>query len=233
MLSKTCRPRLVVSMAVTAMLLCMGGISHADGIVQTATKNAAKGVIKGVQQELNSPALVEGVKKATKGVIDGVAAAAPLVTSQIANQANKNRKAIGHVARQVSADAASGMMSVTMREMKQAFGAKGDGPMADALVATSARLTTATMRAMVAELRPDPASIEKTTAASVRGARSELHFNFSVWPLVLALALGGVSTLLCGVGLMLLYVLFQRRRAVVAEPAATRLPGGQPVLATS
>ena len=147
---------------------------------------------------------------------------------------NLNRKAIGNVARQVTVDAAAGVMGVTMHEMNKAIGPKGDGPMADSMVALSERMTTTSVRAMVNELRPDPATMEKMMAASVRGAMSEMHFNFSVWPLVLAFALGGISTLLCGVGLMLLYMLFQRRREVVAEPVTSRIrtASGQPILTT-
>lgn len=229
----TSKSGLVVSMAMAAMLLG-AGVGHADGIVQNASKDAAKGMVKGVQQELNSPNMVNSAKQITKGMVDGMADAAPLVTSQIANQANLNRKAIGNVARQVTVDAAAGVMGVTMHEMNKAIGPKGDGPMADSMVALSERMTTTSVRAMVNELRPDPATMEKMMAASVRGAMSEMHFNFSVWPLVLAFALGGISTLLCGVGLMLLYMLFQRRREVVAEPVVSRIrtASGQPILTT-
>jgi hypothetical protein len=49
---------------------------------------------------------------------------------------------------------------------------------------------------------------------------SEMHFNISIWPIVLAVVLGGLSTMLFGVGLMVMYLLFQRKREVVVETAS-------------
>lgn len=236
MLGMTLKSGLMVTMVLAGLL--SASVGQADGIVQNASKDVAKGAIKGLQQEMNSPGLVNSAKQVTKGMVDGMADAAPLVTSQVANQANLNRKAIGNVARQVTVDAAAGMMGVTMHEMKRELGAKGDGPMADTVVALSERMTTANIRALASELRPDPATVEKLTAASVRGAMSEMNFNFHlpVWPLALAFALGGLSTLLCGVGLMLLYILFQRRRDAVPVPVpvagTARIQTGQPLLTT-
>jgi len=213
MLSKT-----TVTMAVWMALLGLTGIVHAEGgIVQSASKDAAKGAIKGVQQEMNSGELVKGAKEVTKSMIQGAADAAPLVTSQIANQANVNKKAIGKVARQVSTEAVAGAFGATVREVDEALGQKGDGPLATALVAMTERMMAAAVRGIVAEGRMDPATAEKLTAAAVRGATSEMHF--SVWPLVLAFFLGGLSTFLFGFGLMLLYLLFQRKRAPEVEAA--------------
>lgn len=197
------------------------------GLVQKASKEATKGALKGAQQELNSGQFVNNAKQVTKGIIDGIADSAPLMTSQILNQANVNKKTIGKVARQISSDAVSGALSTSVKEVNQALGEKGDGPLADTLSATAERVTQAAMRGVVAEIHLDPATTERLAASVVRGAVSEIHFNFRPWPLVLAFVLGSVSTLLCGIGLMLLYLLFQRRRP--PEPRAVAVVRGQPV----
>jgi hypothetical protein len=232
MLSKSTSSRIAVSMALAIALI--GASAPADAqIVQKASKEAAKGLVKGIEQEIQSPQIVEGAKQVTKGMVDGVANAVPLVASQVTNQANTNRKALGNVARQVTSDAASGMLGATVKEVTRALGPKADGPLADTLTATSERLTSANVRALVAELKPDPATYEKLSAAMVRGAVSEMNFNFSVWPLVLAFVLGGLSTLLFGFGLMLLYLLFQRRREHAPEAVPTPVVRTQqPILTT-
>lgn len=201
--------------------LGQGGAARAEGLVEKASKNAAKGVLKGAAQEINTEEVVRGAKEVTKSVIQGAADAAPQVTSQIANQANVNRKALGRVARQVTSDAVSGAVDVTMSEVQRELGPHGDGPLAVALTATTERLVAGMVRGVRSEAHFSPpdnleARMERLTAAVVRGAASQM--SFSVWPYVLAFVIGGISTLLCGVGLMLLYLLFQRRRASSVEP---------------
>jgi hypothetical protein len=180
------------SLIVLAALMGPGGSAHGQGIVEKAGKDAGKGAVKGVQQELSADQLTKGAKQVTKGVMDGAADAAPMVTSQIVNQANVNKKAMGKVARQVSGQAVAGVLDVAGSEMFEALGEKGDGPFANTMVAMTERLT----------------------AAIVRGVKSETDFHVPVWPYVLAFVAGAISTFLCGFGLVLLYVLFQRRRVV-------------------
>ena len=181
--------------------LSVGGISaaHADGIVKSASKEAVKGAVKGVQQELDSGNLTRGAKEVTKGMVDGISDAAPQMTSQIVNQANVNRKQLGNVARQVTRDAVGAAVGVGMHEMNEALGEKGDGPLADTLVATTERVTAAATRGIVSELQ------------------SSVHISISPWPLVLGFILGGVSSVICGLFFLFMYVLFQRRRVPVLE----------------
>lgn len=203
-----------------AILSCSLSSVRGDGVVENASKNAIKGAVKGVGQEISSGNLTMGAKQVTKGMVDGVADAVPLVTSQMANQANVNKKAIGNVARQVSADAVSGAVDATAQKLDKALGENGDGPLANTLTATTQRVTAAAARGFVQELRIEPAAAEKLSAAAVRGAMSEIHLDFRVWPIALAFVLGGVSTLFCGLGLMLLYILFQRKHVAVETPKA-------------
>jgi len=203
------------------VLLGVSGDVYAQGLVQKASKEAVKGAVKGVGQEINSADITRGAKQVTKGMIDGVSDAVPTVTSQMVNQANVNKKAIGKVARQVSTEAVQGAVGASVREMNQALGKSGDGPLVDTLAATGEKVTAAVVRAIIAEARMDPVTAEKLSAAFVRGARSEMQFNFSIWPLALAFVLGGLSTVLCGFMLMLLYILFQRRRGVEVVETAT------------
>lgn len=181
--------------------LTVGGLdaAHADGLVKGASKEAVKGAVKGVQQELDAGSLTRGAKEVTKGVVDGVSNAAPQMTSQVVNQANVNRKEIGNVARQVTKDAVGAALGVSMREMNQALGEKGDGPLADTLVATTERMTAAATRGIVSEIK------------------SNVHVDINPWPTVLGFVLGGVSAVVCGLVFLLLYMLFQRRRVPVLE----------------
>lgn len=193
----------------------------AEGIVQSASKDAAKGLVKGMQQELNSGTVIEGAKQVTKGMLDGVATAVPTVTSQVVKQSNINRKEIGNVARTVTADAVSGVMDSGVHQLREALGKNGDGPLADTMAATSERLMAATVRGIVAEAHINPATAEALSAAAVRGAMSQMHFQIPVWSYMVAFMLGCFSTLLCGVGLMILYMLFQRRRPVELTTSVT------------
>mgnify|MGYP007034012195 FL=1 len=68
------------------------------------------------------------------------------------------------------------------------------------------------------------ATTERIAAAAVRGATSEMHFNFRVWPLVLAFILGGISTVLCSGGVLLLYLLAVRLRAARSETVVAKEP---------
>ena len=199
-------------------ILGFGGVVHAEGgIVQNASKDAVKGAVKGVQQELNQGETVQGAKQMAKGMIDGVSNAVPTMTSQMVNQANVNRKAMGQVAGRVSADAAAGAVGATVSALDKALGKNGEGPLADTMAATNEKVVAAVVRGIKSEIQVDGKTTEQLTAAAVRGAMSEMHFNISVWPIVLAVILGGLSTLLFGVGLMVLYMLFQKRREVVVE----------------
>jgi len=201
------------------------------GVVQNASKAAAKGAVKGVQQQLSPGELVDRAKDLTKGVADGVADAAPRITSQILNQVSVNRQAVGQVARQASDAAVTGALDATARKMGETLGPRADRPLAESLAAMTEKTTAAATRGVVTELRPDPMTIETLTAAVVRGAVSELHFHVSIWPLVLAFTLGGISTLFCGLGLLLLYLLFERRHQSGA--ATIRLPSPAPQSAAS
>ena len=185
--------------AFSALTVGSLGAAHADGLVKGASKEAVKGAVKGVQQELDAGSLTNGAKQVTKGVVDGVSDAAPQVTSQIVNQANVNRKEMGNVARQVTRDAVGAALGVGMREMNQALGDKGDGPLADTLVATTERMTAAATRGIVSEMQ------------------SKVHVDINPWPMVLGFVLGGVAAVVCGMGFLLLYLLFQRRRVPVLE----------------
>lgn len=222
----------LAALAVFSMVvLGLAGDVRAEGVVQSASKDAAKGMIKGVKQELAAPEVPNTAKQMTKEMVRGVADEAPLVTSQIANQANVNRKAIGKVARQVSSDAVAGAFGATVSEVNEALGEQGDGKLAVTMAATAEKVTAASIRGLVSEIRVDPKTMESLSAAAVRGAASEMHFNIPVWSFLLAFILGGVATLLCGVGLMLLYLLFQRRRAPVPEGQVVTPVVHQPVRA--
>ena len=191
--------------------LTVGGISaaRADGIVKSASKEAVKGAVKGVQQELDAGNLTRGAKEVTKGMVDGISDAAPQMTSQIVNQANVNRKQLGRVARQVTGDAVDAAVGVGMREMGEALGEKGDGPLADTLVATTERITAAATRGIVSEIQ------------------SKVHVSISPWPMVLGFILGGVSSVICGLFFLLMYVLFQRRRVPVLERVPVQMAQAQ------
>lgn len=209
----------MVNRTIVAALTCLLTLGFmqdvvAEGIVQSASKNAAKGIVKGMQQELNTGTVIEGAKQVTKGMLDGVSAAAPTVTSQIVKQANVNRKEIGNVARTVTANAVSGGMTTGVNQIQDALGKNGDGPLADTMAATSERVMAATVRGIVSEVRMDPKTAEALSAAAVRGAMSQMQFHIPVWSYTVVFMLGCFSTLVCGVGLMLLYSLFQRRRPV-------------------
>jgi hypothetical protein len=208
------------AIAVLACFMTLGvAQARADGVVENASKGAARGAVKGVQQELNTGTMIEGAKQVTKGMLDGVANAVPTVTSQIVKQSNVNRKQLGNVARTVTGEATSGLISSSARELQESLGKNGDGPLADTMAATSERVMAATVRGIVTEARIDPATAQNLAAAAMRGALSEVHFQIPVWTYLIAFLLGSFSTLLCGVGLMVLYMLFQRRRTeVVAAP---------------
>ena len=178
-------------------------IAHAEGITEKVGKGAVKGAVKAVKEQIDVGDVTQGAKQVTKGVMDGAADAAPLVTSQIVNQANVNKKAMGKVARTVTAQAVAGAVDSGAAEMVDAIGKKGDGPMADAMVAMTERLT----------------------AAIVRGVKSEtpdIKLDIPVWKYVIAFVLGGVSTFITAMGMLLLYIAFARRRerAPAAEPVA-------------
>ncbi len=198
------------------------------GVVQSASKAAAKGAVKGVQQQLSPGEIVNRAKDVTKGVADGVADAVPRITSQFLNQVRVNRNAVGQVAREASAAAVAGALDATTRELGQTLGPSADRPLAEAIASMTERTAAAATRGLVSELHMDPSTMETLTAAAVRGAVSEMHFHVSIWPLVLAFTLGGVSTLLCSLGLMLLYLLFDRRHPSGAQatlqitPASSR-----------
>ena len=156
----------------------------------------------------------------TKGMIDGASAALPTMTSQVLKQSSLNRKAIGNVTRTMTQEAVAGVMTTSTKELQEALGKEGDGPLATTMAATSERVMEATVRGVVAAIPPaDPAKTEQLAAAAMRGAMSQVHFNFPVGTFVLAFVLGGFSTLLCGFGLMMLYLLFQKHRnAAASEP---------------
>ena len=185
--------------AFSALTVGSLGTADAEGLVKGASKEAVKGAVEGVRQELDAGGLTRGAKEVTKGVVDGVSNAAPQMTSQVVNQANVNRKEIGGIARQVTKDAVGAALGVSMREMNQALGEKGDGPLADTLVATTERMTAAATRGIVSEIK------------------SKVHVRISPWPMVLGFVLGGVSAVVCGMAFLLLYMLFQRRRVPVLE----------------
>ena len=192
-----------MKIAIVAVTLGMLGNGIAwGGIIKQAGKDATKGTVEAVKESLDTRQLTKGAKQVTKGVLDGVSNAVPLIGSQVAHQADANKKMIGGVAEEVSQDAVKGVFGASVTEVNSALGAHGDGPLADTLAATTERLT----------------------ASAVRGATSQLHFGFSVWPLVLAFVIGGVSTLFCGIGLMLLYMLFQRRQTVVGPAKVQEMP---------
>jgi hypothetical protein len=224
------RKSLTVVVVVLSMVLCSAGSLRAQGVVQNASKDAVKGAIKGAKQEMQSPEVPPAAKQITKSVVDGVAEGVPLVTSQMANQANVNRKAMGKVARQVTSDAIGGALDATVRGMGEALGKDGEGPLAESLVAATEKNTAAVVRGIKSEMNVNvtddkiAASTEKIAAAAVRGAMSQIHFSFPFWSFLLAFVLGGITTLACGFGLVLLYIAFQKRRAVeIAEPSATTL----------
>ena len=98
-----------------SVVLGLSGSAYADGIVQRASKDAVKGAVEGAKKELQSPEVPKSAKQLTKSVAEGVADAVPLVTSQAVNQANVNRKTMGKVAREVSGDAAAGMVGAITR----------------------------------------------------------------------------------------------------------------------
>jgi hypothetical protein len=199
---------------------------HADGIVQNASKDAAKGAVKGVQQEMNNPELVKGAKEMAKGMVDGVSNAVPTMTSQMINQTNVNRKALGNVARTVTKEAVAGVINESTHSMEAALGKDAEGPLATTLVASTEKVTAAVVRGLASEIKVDPATAEKLSAAAVRGAMSEIHVQIPVWSMLIAFVLGGFASLLLGGGLMVLFMLFQRRRAVAVEPAPTTVRTG-------
>lgn len=173
--------------------------AYADGVVKNASQDAAKGIVQGVKEEVGKTDVNKGAKDVGKGFTTGAADAVPALTNQMIKQAKQDRKAIGQVARTMTTQAVAGVVDVTNQNLLEQLGKDGDGPMANAMVGMA----------------------ERVSAAIVRGASSEMHFKVSyppVWPLALAFVIGGFSTLVFGIGLMLLYILFQRKRVVVAEP---------------
>lgn len=211
---------------VVALAVVLGFLAsvRADGVVQNASKDAVKGAIKGAKQEIQSPEMPPAAKNIVKGMADGMAESVPLITSQMANQANVNRKVIGKTARQVSADAVGGALDATVRGVGAALGKDGEGPLAESLTAATEKNTAALVRGLKSEMNFNvtddkvAASTEKIAAAAVRGAMSQIHFSFPFWSFLLAFLLGGFATLACGFGLTLCYILFQRRRVVEVEP---------------
>ena len=67
-------------------LFSFAGKVQADGVVQNAGKDMVKGAVKGAQQEINAGDVTRGAKQITKGVLDGAADEAPLITSQLATR---------------------------------------------------------------------------------------------------------------------------------------------------
>lgn len=212
-------------LAVMVLSLVLGSLSsvRADGVVQNASKDMAKGAIKGVKQEIQSPEVPPAAKNIVKNMADGMAESMPLMTSQMANQVNVNRKALGKAARQVTSDAVGGALDATVRGVGAALGKDGEGPLAESLTAATEKNVAAAIRGFKSEMNMSEmddkvaASTEKIAAAAVRGAMSQIHFSFPFWSFLLAFMLGGFATLACGFGLTLCYFLFQRRRAVEVE----------------
>ena len=190
--------------------VALGGVARADGIVQNASKEAAKGAVRGVAQEANSGNLVNGAKQVTKGMMDGVSDAAPQMTSQIVNQANVNKKTMGKVARTVTGQAVAGAVDAGASSLSQALGADADSKVADAMVALT----------------------ERMAAALVRGIKSEadvkIHVDANPWMIVLGVGIGAAATLVCSAGMLLLYLAFTRRRPAfeVAVPMRAGQPAG-------
>lgn len=226
----------MLSRSLKAVLVCMvvlglSGSAYAEGIVQKASKDAVKGAVEGAKKELQSPEVPRSAKQLTKSVAEGMAEAVPLMTSQAVNQANVNRKTMGKVAREVSGDAAAGMVGAITRKVNEAV-VNGDGRVTEAMAETTEKVTAAAVRGVTSQLSFDPAdpklrdamaaTTERIAAAAVRGATSEMHFNFRVWPLVLAFLLGGIATVLCSGGVLLLYLLALRLRAARTETAPAK-----------
>lgn len=224
---------MAVAVLLCTVVLGLSGSAHGEGIVEKASKDAVKGAVEGAKKELQSPEVPKSAKQVTKSVAEGVADAVPLVTSQAVNQANVNRKVMGKVARQVSSDAAAGMVGAIARTVNDAV-VNGDGRVGDAMAATTEKVTAAAVRGLTSQVQFDPAdpklrdamaaTTERIAAAAVRGATSEMHFNFRVWPLVLAFILGGISTVLCSAGVLLLYLLAVRLRAARSETVVAKEP---------
>lgn len=208
-----------------ALAVLLGSLASvwADGVVQNASKDMVKGAIKGAKQEIQSPEVPPAAKNIVKSMADGMAESMPLITSQMANQANVNRKAIGKTARQVTSDAVGGALDATVRGVGAALGKDGEGPLAESLTAATEKNVAAAIRGFKSEMNLSEmddkvaASTEKIAAAAVRGAMSQIHVSFPFWSFLLVFLLGGFATLACGFGLTLCYVLFQRRRAVEVE----------------
>jgi len=186
------KPSLLLAIAVG---LTLGGAALGDGLpmAEKVGKDATKGSVEAVKESVGSGGLTKGAKEITKGVLDTTAKVAPAIEAQVIRQANTNKTAIGGVAQEVSKDAVNGFIPASAQQIELALGPHGDGPLADTLSATTERLV----------------------ASAARGARSELHFGFGVWTLVLAFALGGMSALLCAVLVTCAYVVFQRRSAAL------------------
>jgi hypothetical protein len=189
-------------------------------VVQRASKEAAKGALSAAKEQVPPGELVNRAKDVTKGVAEGAADAVPQITSQFLNQCNRDRRAIGHVARQVADDAVGGALAATVQEADRALGPDGDGPLARTLAATLEKTTAASMRGLVTQIHLDPQTVEQLTAAGMRGAVSELPLHFRVWPYVLVFILGGFATFICGLGLTLLYLLFENKRDHRLAPGA-------------
>lgn len=175
-----------------------GGLAFGDGppVVQKASKDATKGSVEGVKEAVGSADLTKGAKDVTKGVLDTTARVAPAIEAQVIHQANASKTAIGGVAQEVSKDAVNGIISASAAQLELALGEHGEGPLAVTLAATT----------------------ERIMAAAVRGASSEVHTGIGIWALVLAFALGGISTLLCAALIAGLYVFF-RGRSVASRAA--------------
>jgi hypothetical protein len=192
------KPALLAMLAVVSVTLGSLGGAYAEGVIQKASKDVGKGLVKGVEQEIEAADLTKGAKQVTKGVLDGVSDAVPQVTSQMLNQANVNRKTMGKVAATVANQAMASAVDASIDEMTRSLGRKGDGPLADAMTATT----------------------ERVVGGLVRGVKAETDFKIDLgpWPLVIGLVLGALSTVALASFLLLLYLAFQRRRVQVIEP---------------
>jgi hypothetical protein len=197
----------VVSLVLFTTLAGSAGVAGAEGISEKMGKGAVKGAVQGAKEQVNVGDVTQGAKQVTKGVLDGAADAAPLITSQIVNQANVNKKAMGKTARTVTGQAVAGAVDSGTSSMVEAIGPDGDGPMANAMVGMTERLTAAIVRGIKAE-SPD------------------VKLEIPVWTYAVFFALGGLSTFLLFMGMLLLYLAFSRRTALVpaAAPAAAAPP---------
>lgn len=186
-------------------IVVLGGApsARAAGIPETVGKGAVKGAVKAVQEQVTVADLTKGAKEVIKGAVDGIGTAVPRVARRIVDQADTDKDAMGSVARTVTGEAVAGAVEGGNAELVEAIGRKGDGPMADALVAMTERLTGAIVRGLKAET-------------------PEVHLVSPVWKYAAAFALGGVATFLTALGMLLLYIAFARRRTpLLVAPEAS------------